>query len=137
MAKPHQLSKRTKLRPDQLDRVKGGSGNGESSKYRPDGVQSLELTRRLMKAKKKAKRFILFTDHIGRRLYVADPKLIDVKEDEVNITFNRKEALQFFHGFDDPKLVVDYYDNFLTYEACKFFTEKEGNFCFNLQTLNI
>jgi len=127
MAKPNELSRRTKLRPDQLERVKGGSGNGEASKYRNDGTQSLELTRRLFLAKKKAKRFVLFTDQVGRRMYVADPKMIDVKEGELSITFNKKEALQFIEGFDDPTITMPYYENYLTYE-------KSGNFIFVLKT---
>lgn len=138
-AEPSKLAKRTKLRPDQLERVRGGSGHGQSTKYGPDGVQSLELTRRLLKAKRKAKKFVLYTDKIGRRLYVADPVLVKKrKDDEIAITFDRKEALLFYQGFDDPEKVISYYDLAFTYEACdRVDVSKEENFKFNFSALNI
>lgn len=88
------LTNRTKLTPAQLEVVRGKAPEGLASRYDENGRQSLELTRRLVKAKQKAKRFVLFTDQLGRRLYVGAC--------EGEITFDKKEALQFYEGFDDP-----------------------------------
>jgi hypothetical protein len=112
------LTKRTKLNARQLERVKGESGQGKSSKFDPDGNLSLQLVRKLAKAKAKAKKYVLFTDQIGRRLYVADHDKIGNKlrqsntsnEEEACITFDRKEALEFFWGFDDPEQKRSYYN---------------------------
>lgn len=101
------LTKRTSLTPKQLLKI-DGSGNGEKSKYDSRGKQSIELTRALAKAKRKSKRFILFTDQLGRRLYIADPST--VTQDETPITFNRKEALSFIEGFDDPERKKRFYN---------------------------
>lgn len=97
------LTKRTRLNPEQLNRVLGSASEGEASKYSADGVQSLELTRRLAKAKRRAKRYALFTDQLGKRLYVAS-------DDVGRLTFDKKEALQFFHGFDKPELKLEFFN---------------------------
>lgn len=88
------LTNRTKLTPDQLATVKGRAPEGLASRYDETGRQSIELTRRLVKAKRKAKKFILFSDQLGKRLYVGMC--------EGELTFDKKEAMKFYYGFDDP-----------------------------------
>lgn len=111
------LSRRTKLTPDQLARVKGQAGEGQASRYRADGTQSIELTRRLAKAYRKAKRFVLYSDQIGRRVFVsADTKLA------WPLTFDKKEALKFIEGFDDPGTKVQYWNEFFIAQPLKFKT---------------
>lgn len=113
-----QLTKRTKLNPDQLERVKGSAGRGMAARYTPNGELSLELVRRLHLARKKAKKFTLYTDQLGRRLFVADPDLIrkqlsdEEKERAAYITFNKKEALPFYRGFDNPSDKTNYYNKY-------------------------
>lgn len=99
------LAQRTKLTKDQLKRVKGQAGEGLASRYTPDGRQSLELTRRLAKARKKARKFLLYSDQLGRRLFLSS----SVKG--VPLTFEEKEALRFFEGFDDPKVKKNYWEH--------------------------
>lgn len=95
------LALRTKLTPEQLQRVKGQAGHGLASRYDKDGNQSLQLTRNLLKAKRKAKRLVLYTDQLGRRLYIADSAKIKLRGDEALLTFDKAEALHFYEGFDD------------------------------------
>lgn len=97
------LTKRTKLTTDQLTRARGQAGNGEASRYGTDGVQSLELTRRLAKAQRKAKRFVLYTDQLGQRLYIA-------KDVAAPLTFDKAAALTYVQGFDMPELKVEYWN---------------------------
>ena len=110
------LTNRTKLNPIQLKRAKGSAGRGESSVYKADGTMSLELVRRLHLAKKRAKQFVLFTDELGRRLYVGDFNLIDFSKAEKEnenlavITFSKAEALPFYEGFDKPEMKIEYYN---------------------------
>jgi hypothetical protein len=100
------LHKRAKLNPDQLDRVQKQYGEGEQSKYTNDGVQNLALTRALHKAKSKVPRYVLFSDRLGRRAYVAK------SEYESRITFELSEALEFIEGFDNPELKKRHYNEF-------------------------
>lgn len=106
------LTKKTKLKPDQLERVNGAAGNGLATRYDANGHQSLELTRRLAKARNKAKRYVLFSDQLGRRVYVADREKADLFPEDSPLTFNRKEALTFFHGFDDPERKKKHYNEY-------------------------
>lgn len=104
------LHKRVKLNPEQLSRVAGGYGEGEIAKYGADGIQNLALTRAYAKAKVKAKRFVLFSDRLGRRVFVASPYL-DLAEKELPLTFDIKEALQFVTGLDDANRKKAYYND--------------------------
>lgn len=110
-----QLDLRTKLTPSQLSRVKGQAGEGRSSRYNPDGSQSLELTRRLNKAKTKARKFVLYSDVVGRRLYLSANN-----KELWPLTFDIKEALKFFEGFDDPGTKVLYWDEFFYQLGIRF-----------------
>lgn len=101
----HSLSKRTHLTQEQLKRVAGQAGNGLASRYGKDGVQSLVLTRRLAKAQRKATRFVLYSDQLGKRIYVS--ATID---DNEQLTFDKKGALQFIDGFDNPETKVKYWN---------------------------
>lgn len=98
------LAKRTRLNAGQLERVKGQAGNGLASRYLPDGSQSLELTRRLAKAQKKAKKFILYSDQLGKRIYLSGSL------EDYPLTFEKKEALTFLEGFDDPERKIKYWN---------------------------
>lgn len=94
------LALRTHLTPAQLERVTA-EGNGAASKYGNDGVQSLALTRRLAAAKRKAKRLVLYTDQLGRRLYIGDRAKMNLRSDVSPLTFDKNEALHFIEGFDN------------------------------------
>lgn len=109
-----QLSKRTKLSPSQLERVRGQAGGGLASRYNDNGEQSLTLTRRLAKAAKKARRFILYSDELGKRVYVSS-EIADIP-----LTFDKANALLFFEGFDDPQAKVVYWNKRI--QALKFIT---------------
>jgi hypothetical protein len=106
---PIPLTKRTRLTPKQLQKI-AGAGNGEECKYNEYGRQTLELTRRLAKARRKAQKFVLFNDYYGRRLYIADREKVKLRPEEEAITFNIKEALTFFYGFDDPERKIGFYN---------------------------
>jgi|SRR5690606_10312671 len=109
---PVDLTTKTKLKPEQLERVKGYAGEGKATKYDENGELSLTLVRRLAKAKRKAKKYVLFTDEIGRRLYVADKTKVDLAPYETPYTFNKKEALIFYYGFDDPEVKRTWYGGY-------------------------
>ncbi len=114
------LAKRVWLNAEQLERVKGQAGNGLATRYLSDGTQSLELTRKLAKAAKKAKRFVLYSDQLGKRIYIS-------KVDETfPLTFEIKEALTFFHGFDNPELKIEYWGNRIPKKFLKFNTTYEN-----------
>lgn len=114
--KSQTLTKRTKLTAEQLKRVRGSAGRGVAASYTEDGSLSLELVRRLNLARKKAKKFCLYSDQLGRRIYVADKELIkkqlseEEKDRAAYLTFNKKEALPFFRGFDEPSDKTAYYN---------------------------
>lgn len=103
------LHKRTRLNPEQLKRLEQQSGKGLSTKYE-GGKVSLELVKRLVKAKKKSEKFALFTDQLGRRMYIADRELVGLERGCTPITFNLKEALLFYEGFDEPEIKIKYYN---------------------------
>lgn len=105
------LGNRTKLRPDQLERVAGGYGHGVIGKYDAQGQQTLKRTRAVHLAAKSAKKFVLFSDKLGRRIYVADAGLA-VLTDELPLTFEISQALRFMTGFDDPEKKREYYNNY-------------------------
>lgn len=105
------LHKRVKLNPEQLSRVAGGYGGGEIAKYGADGIQNLALTRAYSKTKRTAKRFVLFSDRFGRRVFVADSAKLDLGEKGLPLTFDVKEALQFVIGLDDADRKKEYYNN--------------------------
>jgi len=113
------LDRRVKLTTEQLDRLKKESGGGVSSKYNEAGEYTLTLGRRLNKARKKAPKYVLFSDQLGRRVYVADRKFVNLEEKP--ITFNQDEALVFLFGFDEEQIKIDYYSNFLN---LKFLTKR-------------
>lgn len=96
------LHKRTKLNPEQLQRVKDQYGDGDAGKYDPDGIQSLAKTRGLAKARANGKKFVLFSDRLKRRAYVGVW--------EARLTFEIKEALVFVEGFDSETMKKDYYN---------------------------
>lgn len=100
------LTTRTKLSAEQLQRAKGQAAQGAASKYAADGTQSLELTRRLFKARAKAKKFVLYSDQHGKRLYLSN----NTKE-EFPLTFDKKQARIFYEGFDDPNVKINYWKN--------------------------
>lgn len=123
--KDMELTKRTKLTTEQFERVRQSSGNGESAKYAQvknsfgeniGSELSFELLRRLNLAKKLADKFFIVTHYLGRVAYIGDPALMKklLKKDEIErelyITFNRKEALIFYDGFDEPELKIAYYE---------------------------
>lgn len=102
LAAPKSLVKRVKLNADQYERATGGATEGQASVYVPDGnnyIKSLPRIRGLAKARNKQPRFALFTDQIGKRLYVGNEGL----------TFDKKEALVFYEGFDDPSKKAAYF----------------------------
>lgn len=110
------LSSRTHLTKEQLVRAKGQAGDGLSSRYGSDGTQSLALTRKLAKAAKKARRFILFSEQLGKTVYVSKAKEL------FPLTFDIKEARTFIEGFDDPRAKVSYWN--LTIPSIDFMTKK-------------
>lgn len=93
-------TKATKLKPAQLERLKKLAGEGQSGKYGADGKAQLTLIRGLAKARQKAGRFVLYTDQLGRRLYICSPYHVLIEE--APLTFDLTKALQFYDGFDDP-----------------------------------
>lgn len=103
------LDKRTRLSPGQLSRVAGGYGGGAIAKYGADGVQNLALTRAYAKALRTAKRYVLFTDRLGRRMYVADRNKMNLRDDEQPLTFLCAQALEFVEGLDSVDLKKAYY----------------------------
>lgn len=105
------LHKRTRLNPEQLSRVAGGYGGGEIAKYGPDGVQNLALTRAYAKTKSTAKRFVLFSDRLGRRVFLADAGKTVLVEKELPLTFEISQALHFVAGFDDADRKKAYYND--------------------------
>lgn len=114
------LTQRVKLTQEQMDRVIAESGNGEAMKYNLKGdtwEMSLELVRRLNRAKKKCKKLLLMSTKYGRKMYVADRvhliKQLDKEEIELAafLTFNKKEALIFYEGFDDIEIKKAHYGN--------------------------
>ncbi len=100
----HDLTKRTKLSAEQLERARGQASDGLASRYTDDGVQSLVLTRRLVKASKKARKFILYSTQLGKDIYLSNAKEL------YPLTFDIKQARQFIVGFDDPKNKVNYWN---------------------------
>lgn len=58
--------------------------------------ESLRHIRSLAKAKQRAGRFALFTDQLGKRLYVSK------SNEDYPLTFDKKEAREYYEGFDDP-----------------------------------
>lgn len=103
------LHKRTRLTASQLARVAGGYGGGAAAKYGVDGVQNLALTRAYAKALRTAKRYVLFTDRLGRRMYVADRNKMNLRDDEQPLTFLCAQALEFVEGLDSVDLNKAYY----------------------------
>lgn len=106
------LTRRTKLTQDQLERVKQQEGNGEAMKFNEQGEFTLELGRRLNKAKRKAQKYVLYSDQLGRRVYVADRTKVNLTEQKP-LTFNQSEALTFLYGFDEEEVKIKYYSQFL------------------------
>lgn len=106
----NELAKRTRLTAKQLKRLKEEGGKGEHLKYSAKGEVSLELIRRLAIAKRNAERYVLYTDEIGRRLYVADREFV---KQGAQLTFNIKEALHFLNGFDEPEIKINYFNKTL------------------------
>ena len=98
------LAGRTRLSPDQLERVKGQAGEGLASRYLSDGTLSLQLARNLAKAKRKARKFVLYSDQLGKRVYISK------KVEDIPLTFHPDEALKFFEGFDSPDTKVKYWN---------------------------
>jgi arsenate reductase-like glutaredoxin family protein len=103
------LQNKKRLTQEQLERFRGESGKGLSQRFDERGEYSIELTRRLLKAKNKAQKFILYSDMLGRRVYVADKELVQLGREESALTFDKKEALLFYEGFDDPEVKQRYY----------------------------
>ena len=99
-----QLTKRTKLTAEQLARAKGQAANGEASRYDANGNQSLELTRRLAKASKKARKFVVYSEQLGKTVYVG------ARLELFPMTFDIKEARMFLEGFDEPRAKVAYWN---------------------------
>lgn len=114
---------RVKLKPNQLKRVKELSGEGESSKYNAAGEMELQRVRGLAKARAKASRYVLYTNQLGKRLYITK----EVNED-APLSFTLSEALHFYEGFDDPITKILGYERVL---------RKYSPFPFNLQTEKI
>lgn len=106
-----QLTKRTKLTKEQLQRAKGQAPDGLASRYDTDGNQSLELTRRLAKAQKKARRFVLFSEQLGKIVYVAK------SAEAFPLTFDIKEARTFIEGFDNAHEKTAYWDSYFYYRG--------------------
>ena len=109
------LANRTKLTPEQFERVKGQASGGRASVYDENGEQSLVLTRRLHAMKRKARKFVLVdTSLCPRPLYVS-------KNVDDGVTFQKDEALHFFEGFDDPSAKLSYYGE--RFKLLKLFTK--------------
>ena len=67
-------------------------------------VQSLELTRRLAKASKKARKFVVYSEQLGKTVYVG------ARLELFPMTFDIKEARMFLEGFDEPRAKVAYWN---------------------------
>lgn len=107
----YKLSSRVHLTEDQYERMLNEEGEGASAKFEKtkDGYElSLRKARALLKAKAKARRFILYTDQIGRRLYIGDNSVLKLT-DEYPLTFQKHLALKFVEGFDSHELKSNYY----------------------------
>lgn len=104
------LAARTRLTPDQLDRLKMSGNQGDHLKFATSGTQSLVLTKRLVAARKKCKKYVLQTTQLGRTIYIADWRIAKLAIGESPITFNKKEALVFALGMDDPETKIKYYN---------------------------
>lgn len=109
MATPNELSRRPKVSHDQLKRIEGGSGDGIASTFDRNGVKDYVLVKRLIKAQRKAKKFVLFSDQLGRRVYVADDRKERLRKGETPLTFDKNNALRFIEGFDDGNAKKVYY----------------------------
>jgi len=110
--KATKLSNRTKVTPEQLERIQGMEGGGVASTYNEQGEKELSLIRKLSLAKRKAPKFVLYTDQLGRRLYIGDRALLKYKpkDQTAAITFDIKQALQFIEGFDNPSVKIAYFN---------------------------
>lgn len=86
--------------------------------------ESLRHIRSLAKAKQRAGRFALFTDQLGKRLYISK------SVEDFPLTFDRSEALEYYEGFDDPeRLSVQWCAKFpivLTFNAIQTKRPKHG-----------
>jgi hypothetical protein len=114
-------TKKIKLTKSELDRTINLAPNGQSAKFDKNGETSLRLIKSLAKAKLKAGRFALYSDQLGKRLYIGAIKLTYYKADrsEAPFTFVKSEALEFFEGFDDPAKKIKHWEMVLQ-EFTKF-----------------
>lgn len=93
-------NKKTTLKPDELARVDGLAGDAQAARYGSDGkLVGAKTLRGLLKAKKKARKYVLYSDLLGRRVYIWD----NSKTTDTPLTFEIDQALQFYEGFDDPE----------------------------------
>lgn len=117
----YKLTNRVKLTPDQHARAQKETGKAEAAMYEPKGgdyVKTLRSIRGIGKAYKKAKKYVLYTNQLGRTLYAGDNdilKLPTVNElDEpipcVPVTFNIYEALKFAMGFDIAERKIEHWN---------------------------
>lgn len=105
-----QLHKYTKLSPGQLLRLEQSGGNGARAKFSANGEVSLELIRRVELAKRKGPKYLLYTDELGRRTYIADRDLDQsIKREDLPLTFEIKKALKFYEEFDNDEIKKKYY----------------------------
>jgi hypothetical protein len=100
-----------KLTQEQYQRVLQSEGLGQSHKFNPKTyVQSLSRIKGLDKMRKRCPKYVLYSDQLGRRAYVADWRIAKLTETESPLTFDKSEALVFYEGFDDVNMKKSYYE---------------------------
>jgi len=108
----YKLTMRTKLSEEQFARAERETGKAETHAYIKQGKEykkTLRSIRGLAKLWRAAKKYVLFTDQLGRRLYISDVDKVKFAAGEKPLTFQIKEALPFAHGFDKPEMKQQYW----------------------------
>lgn len=119
------MKDKTTLKPEQFEKIKGTL---EAHQYyynegRQLYVKNIRNIRGVAEARRKAKKFILYTEVAGQELYLTP---------EGKLSALRKEATQFCFGFDDTNVRCDYWQKvlgvkfrFRNFESEKKISKKE------------
>lgn len=125
LIKSKKLTNRVQLTDDQYKRAKGMAGGGEIAKYNPKTKKlELSLVKKLALAKAKAAKFFLFTDQIIGNL---EPIRLYLTND-TTLSTNRKEALLFVTGFDQPSAKICFYNSYFAFKSAN------GSYNLNFQS---
>lgn len=67
---------------------------------------SVKHIRAIAKAKKRSGKFALYSDQLGKRIYVTN---IEFGE-PAPLTFDKTKAIEFYEGFDNPEYKISQYE---------------------------